>query len=733
LATESPVRDSEFPVSRFESVVRGGSLAFTLIFSGVVLLALVVRLILADRIVTPWIMADELIYSEMAKSFADHGQFLLRDSPSPLNNVAYPVLIAPAWLAESIKTAYGLARLINVVVMVSAAVVVYLWGKRLMPPIYALLGAVLVLLMPSFAYTGVLMTENAFFTTFVFACFVIAVTLERPTLLRQALVLGAIALTCAVRPQGLVLLPIYLAALASKLTFDLRETGSTKGFRYVRDELGRFLPTAITILVLGIGYLVVKTLQGLGLETGLGAYGGVVKVDYDLSNAANWVLDHFAEIGLSVALIPVSALIVLFGLCLRGWVSSSAERAFVAVAGSAFVLVVIQVGIYASRFSLRIEERNMFAVAPLLFLALSLWLARGLPRPRLLTAVAALVPAALLFSLDLQRLLNIGILSDTFGLIPLLRLSGRLEGGVDSVETILWIGGFAAAVAFALLPRRAGSVVLPAAVALFLLVSSYSVFGSIRDHSRATLGLTSPSDPSWIDRRIGPASAAFIFGATPDPLGEAQVMWQTEFWNRSVGPVYTLGAPDPGLTADPATFDALTGRIAPESGGSGRSTRIGYAIAPTTVQLDGRLLAREGRLALYQIDPPLRLATGLGGIYPDSWMGAFAALTHFATPLRRGWLHVRVSREGWGGPSPPGRLTVKLGPLVATGGQPAIGEPATLRRWTVRSGKTKDFILPTPAVPFRLEVRVEPTFSPANYGAPDTRQLGAQIWIQSVS
>jgi 4-amino-4-deoxy-L-arabinose transferase-like glycosyltransferase len=722
-----------FPVSRFEAALREGALAVTLVFAGVVLLALVVRLVLADRIVTPWIMIDELIYSEMAKSFAESGDFVLRDSASSLNNVAYPVMIAPAWLAESIATAYGFARAINVVLMVLAAVPVYFWGKRLMSAGYALLAAVLVLLMPSLTYTGMLMTENAFFTAVVSACFAIALTLERPTLLRQALALIAIALACAVRPQGLVLLAVYVTALALKLAFDLRAPGGPRGLRYVRSELARLLPTAATLAVLGGGYVVMKALQGAGLETGLGAYGGVVKVEYDVSNAFDWVVDHFAEIGLSVAVIPVSALIVLFGLSVRGWASSSAERAFVAVAASGFVLMVVQVGIYASRFSFRIEERNMFSVAPLLFLALCLWLARGLPRPPFLTAVAALAPAALLFSLDLRSLLNIGILSDTFGLIPLLRLSSRLVGGAESAEALMLIGGFVGALAFAVLPRRVAGVALPTVVAVFLLISSYSVFGSIRDHSRATLGLTSPSDPSWIDERIGPHSnAAYIYGVLPDPFGEAQVMWQTEFWNRSVGTAYTLGPSDPGLTASPATFDAVTGHIVPQSAPGG-STTIRYAIAPTTVDLAGNLLAQQGRLALYRIDPPMKLASHRGGIHPDNWMGADAALTHYATPSHRGWLHVRVSREGWGGPSPPGQVTIKIGPLLASAGQPTTGEPTFSRTWTVRSGKAKSFILPTPKAPYRLEIHVEPTFSPVNYGVPDPRQLGAQVWIAPVS
>ena len=735
MATESPARKGEIQLSRWETLVRSGSLEIPLILAGALLAAFVVRLILAQRIVTPWIMVDEFIYSELAKSFAGHGEFLIRETASPFRNVAYPALIAPAWLANPIGTAYDIAHGINAALMVVTALPVYFWGKRLMPPGHALLAVVLVLLMPSLTYTGVLMTENAFFPAFVTTCFALALTLERPTVLRQLLTLGAIALTCAVRPQGLVLLLIYVAALALKLALDLRTPAGPRGFEYLRGQLIRYWPTALAGLLVGGGYVVYKALQGLGLESGLGPYAGVVKVEYDLSYASSWVIDHFAELGLSVGLIPVSALIVLLGGALRGWATSEAERAFISVAASAFVLVVIEVGIYASRFSLRIEERNMFGVAPLLFLALSLWLAQGLPRPRLLTAVAALAPAALLLSLNLKSLLNIGVLSDTFGLIPLLRLSGRLAGGVDSVETIMWTGGLAAAGAFALLPRRVASVVLPTAVAVFLAASSYSVFGAIRDHARATLQLTSPSDPSWIDDRIGHDSdAAFLYGTTADFIGDAQIMWQTEFWNRSVGTiVYPAGFPDPAsLPTRPATFDALTGRISPTPGG-GSLTGIRYAVSPSTVQMAGELLEQRGRLALYQVDPPMRLATHLGGVYPDSWMGGFAALTHYAKPSGPGRIHVRVSRQAWGGESPPGRVTIKAGPLVIKNAQPTIGEPAALRTWTVRSGRARDFILPTPNSPFRVEINIDPTFSPATYGQADTRQLGAQVELRLIS
>jgi hypothetical protein len=734
LATEAPPRQPETRVSRLKLAASEDPFSLVLVLSGGFLLAIALRYLLAREIVTPWIMADELIYSEMAKNFADSGEFLLRERTSPLRNRAYPALIAPAWLAEPMETVYGLARFINVVVMSLVAVVVYLWGRRMMSTGWALLAAALVLLMPSFVYTGMLMTENAFIPTFVAGCFAIALALERPTLFRQALPLAAIALTFFVRPQGLVLLAIYVIALALKLAFDLREPGQGRGFRYLLRELRRFLPTGLTLLFFGVVYVGVKAIQGIPVKTGLGSYSGVVEVEYDRAIATQWIVDHFAEIGLSLALIPVSALIVLFGLSFRGWVSTSAERAFVAVAVSAFVLVVVQVGLYASRFALRIEERNMVCVAPLLLLALCLWLARGLPRPWLLAAVAGLVPAMLLFALDLKALLNIGILSDTFGLIPLLRLSGLLEGGVESIETLMGLAGIAAALAFVLLPRRVAVVALPAGVALALAASSYSVFGSIRNHSERTLALTSTTNPSWIDEQIGSrSSAVYVFGATPDYFGEAQILWQTEFWNRSLGTVYTLGPPDPGLTASPASFDGVTGRITPQFGTRDSAERIRYVVAPRAVKLHGRLLAEQEWLALYQVEPPMRLATALGGVYPDRWMADFAAFTHYATPKRAGSLQVRISREGWGGPSPPGRVTINVGLLGDLNGTPAISYVLGSRTWTVRSGTAREFTLPTPKAPYRLEVRVTPTFSPLDYGQPDSRQLGAQVQISSAS
>jgi hypothetical protein len=733
LATETPLDKSEFPASRFETVTGERSLAVPLLLVGGLLVALITRLLLVRAIETPWIMIDELIYSELAKSFADSGDFAIRDGPRLVNSLGYPALIAPAWFAQSVGTSYEVARAINVLAMVLAAVPVYLWGRRMMSPAYAALASALVLLMPSLIYTGMLMTENAFFIVSVATSYAMALTLERPTLLRQVLVLVGIAVTCIVRIQALVLVPIYAVALALKIVLDLRAPGGPRGLRQVLGELRRYLLSAAVLLVVGGGYVAMNLLQGAPLEEVLGGYGGVVKVEYDVSSAVEWTIDHFAELTFSVAVIPVSALIVLLGLGLRGRATSPAERAFLAVTTSAIVLTVIEVGIFASRFALRVEERNMFSVAPLLFLALSLWLARGLPRPLVLTAAAALAPAALLLTLPLGRLLNIGVLSDTFGLVPLYRLVLRPDVGVDTVRLLMLGGGLAAALAFALLPRRLARVALPSAVALVLALASLAVFDTIRDHSRATLAITGANDPSWIDEEIGSESeAAFLYTANVDPLGEAQILWQTEFWNRSVEPVYRLGPPEPApLSSGVAGLDRLTGRVTLEPAPSSGST---YVVVPSSLQLSGALLAQTPRLALYRAEQPMRFRTMLEGVYADGWMINDATFTQYVTPSGRpGRLRVRVSRESWRGPSVPGRVTLRVGSVVARDGQPAIGRVTSSRTWTVRSRVGRTFLLETPRPPFRLEIHTGSTFSPGDTGSPDTRRLGAQIELELVS
>ena len=80
----------------------------------------------------PFIMVDELIYSELAKSFAV-GPPLLRPRHCRVRGygAVYPILIAPAYAAfDRIPDAYAAVKTINSLVMSLAAIPAYLLARR---------------------------------------------------------------------------------------------------------------------------------------------------------------------------------------------------------------------------------------------------------------------------------------------------------------------------------------------------------------------------------------------------------------------------------------------------------------------------------------------------------------------------------------------------------------------------------------------------------------------------
>jgi hypothetical protein len=457
------------------------------------------------------------------------------------------------------------------------------------------------------------------------------------------------------------------------------------------------------------------------LSTGVGTYQAVFTGGYSFSTIAHWLLYHFAELPLTVAVVPASAFLLLLGIALVSGTANEAERAFLAVTTAALVCLVAEVAAYASRFSFRVEERYMFGLAPLLLIAFAVWLGRGVPRPRALTAIAAAVPALLLLTLPLGRLLNISILSDTFGLIPFLRLSEKLHG-VSDARAILLAGGAVAALAFAFVPRRLAATVLPVAMAAFLILSSYSVHGAIRDYSRGlrdSAGLA--GNAGWIDDAVGHDRAAFLFTPATNIGQESSFLWQAEFWNRSIKDFYDLDIAEPVPLGDTTmlTTERSTGRLVGTNPGITPKDR--YVVTQSGMQLAGRRIATHGPLTLYRIAPPLRLNSLVEGVYGDGWTGADASFTRFTA--FRGTVVVKLSRADWRGPDVSGRVRVELRPLNAKG---SPGRPLQIRTWVAHSGRAQAFRFSAPTRPFQVHVHVAPTFSPSRFGVADSRQLGVE-------
>jgi hypothetical protein len=682
---------------------------------GVVLVAIVFRVLLSRRMPGPWIMADEITYSELAKSFAESHRMLYHGHPRTFQTI-YPIFVSPAWLADPIPTAYGIAKGLNAVLMTLAAIPFWFWARRLMPGVHAFVALVLFLLLPAFVYTNEIMTENLAFPAVLLALFVIALALERPTPMRQLLAVAAIGFACLARLQSLVLLVGLPTAVLLKGLLDAQSAGEKRPWRTMLAVVRQFAWALGVILFGAIGYLVFKLAQGSSPSAVLGAYEGT-QSGYSVSGVARWFVLHVAGLPYSVGLIPVCAFIVLVGLALRrGAVTTPAQRAFLAVSLGVAPWMILQVAAFASRFSYRIEERNLIYLGPLFLLALLLWISQELPRPPVLAAVAVVVPFLLLISLPLETLLNVSIRSDTFSFSPLLRLESRLSGGATDVRILLALGGIVAAIAFLALPRRYAGPVFVVGIAVFLAISSKSAFGGARGLALAERAAPGTTNVNWIDDRLGSDESVVFVNDQPD-TGNPHLLWQTEFWNRSVHPVLNIATPHDVL-GDTATVDTGTGKITPalpEVAKDAAAAR--YAVAPTTTSLAGTVIERTGQLALYRVDSPLRIASSANGIYSDGWTGATASFTRYALPGGR--TGTVVFRFGLPKNVPPERVTLRVG--------------SRTREVAVSPGGTRVVRFTPRRAPFHVDLSVAPTFSPAALGlSPDTRQLGVLASVQSV-
>jgi hypothetical protein len=725
MALDQPVAQRAGSKSAVHASRRWHALAPALIGAGAVLLSVVVHYVLATRLTAPWLMGDELRYSEMAKDFLDQGDLFFREAPSSFAT-AYPVLIAPAWAAGNMETTYELAKAINVILMSCSAIVVFFWTRRLVPPVYAIIAGGLVLLMPTFAYTGMLMTENAALPAFLLAAYVIARSLERPSLAWQLAVFVLIAAAALIRVQVVTLTLVYPTAIALEALFARRS-----GSRTLRESLARFVPSFALILVGAVGYVAFKLLTGRPLASGLGAYDAVGKGGYDLTGVLRWSVWHAGELAFSVGLLPAIAFGVLLAAALgRGGLPSAADRAFVAVATAGTFWFVLQAAAYASRFSGRIEERYMVYAAPLLLIAFAAWLGRALSRTGIAVYAAAVVPALLVMTIPFERLFNLTIVADTFGLIPLMRLSSVL-GGIDDVRIALVLGLALAVIAFFALSMGWARILFPAALSLFFLLSGYTVYGAVEDQSTAAHAATGVPNEDWVDDAVGKSGrVGFVYG--PSVGVNPHLLWQTEFWNRSVRGVYPFETdPSPSYSLDDLTV-AADGRLVPKNGGSPVSEP--YVLAAPGLGIVGDVVEQPGPLALIRVRQPLRVAGAVSGLYPDGWSGPTAALTRYAPrPGGARTMHVRVSRAGWTGQDVPSRVTIAAGPVKMTDAGPTLARTTAKREWVVHSGLTRTFDIPVPRPPFRIEVQVSPTFSPAQFGQPDARQLGVQLGFEAVT
>ena len=591
---------------------------------GLYAVAVVVVLTLALRITSPWIMVDELVYSDTARSVADGAGFAVRGAHASYGYV-YPLLLSiPYALTSRVADAYAIARVLNALLICSVVLPVYLLARRVVRPGAALAAAALAVALPPLVYAGTLMTENVFYPLFAWLALALVAALERPTLRRQLVLLALCVLAFVTRAQAIVL---FAAALTAPLALAWIERGRPR-------RLGAWKP--LYGIVAGVAILVVLGEVALGNSPThvLGGYSVAGHTSYRVWPMLEWIVLHLAGLDLALWVIPPAALIVVVASARH---LDRPLRAFAAATASLTFWLVLEVGVFASRFSLRIEERNLFYLAPLLLIALLAWIERGQPRPPRATVAAAVLAAALPGAMPFLQLLNGNAESDTPFLQPWWYLGNELAGR-GAVAVCVTATSLALAAAFLWLPARFAPW-LPVLVALgflatWLPLEAWPHGFPQRASAAYSSGATKPK--GWIDDAVGrDARVAVLWSGGDDPFR----VWENEFWNRSVRRVYALGNAtlQGGMPETQVVAENATGKLFP-------AVDAQYVLTDSSVQLLGRRVAADPKrnLVLYEVHQPVSVSTHITGWYPppDNWTGPHTTWTR--TECKGGTLRVSI-------------------------------------------------------------------------------------------
>lgn len=703
---------------RARAAARVAAIPTWLVLGALVLVSSVFRYVLARRNPAPWAIPDELIYAEFAKSFAASGEFAIREATGLAGfGPVYPLLLVPAYrVFSNLAQAYAAAKATNCVLMSFAAVPTYLLARRLLARPLALLAAVFALAIPSMAYTGMIMTENAFYPIFVGFVLAVVLALERPTFARQLLVLAALALAVVTRLQALALVPGLVTAIVVFAALETRDEPRER----LRGLIGRLERFAPTWLALGAGTIAViglQELRGQPLRELLGPYSGVVGETYTAGAISRWFVYHLAELDLYLGFVPFAAFALAVWLAWRRG-ESAALRAFTSATLGTGLWLALLVSAFATQPLVQyVEERYLFYLAPLFLIGLLVVVQRGMPRPHPLAATAAGLTAALPGILPLETLVPKSTEGPhTLAFFPLLEL--EVKSGVlpDVVRALVVVAAIAGAALFLLVPARY-AIAFPALVLVFFVVVGRPVQRQMYEHTLGSLqlGMTLGQDREWIDDLVGhDADVPVVWSG----LSELHGVWQNEFFNRSVGRVYDLGVPPPGNLHLPETEVDVQPRTGAIADSAGQKVDARYALTDRAVTLVGSVIARDPVIGttLYRVSSPVEIASLVRGLYPnDIWSGPQLSYTRYR--CRGGRLTVIVESSG---ALFPKRQTITANwagqRLVRTTFVPATERPHLTVPLRPRGGTcTVDFTVTPTAVPASV------------LGNGDPRVLGARF------
>ena len=678
----------------------------------------------ASRHPVPTIFTDELELTQLARSISETGEPARRGDPYGFATlVAY--VLAPVWWLGSATAAYGTAKLVLVLAMTATVFPAYGLARLVVPRWCALAAAGGATVVPALAYSPILVEEPLAYPLATLALWLIARTLVRPSWGR----LAAAAVVCATATWTRTQLAILFAVLALGLLWLAWESGLVRRWRAAWSRWDW-----VGAITLAIGALLAFSALMGHLSTSWRETTFLYKDR--IFEHATWAVGALAiGIGVLPLIVGVAALARP-----KGERRDPETRAFVVTSAAALGTFLWYAGIkgaYVSTvFATYVYERNVIYLTPLLFAATALALTRGVGRPWAI-AVAA---AATLYVVNAVPIVLQYPYYEAHGLAILAfanRELGWSEGKIDDALVVVSLVALAIAVALRLLRRGSlafgalAGVAAVAVVAWSMTTQVYAAEGERILSKQVAGNLARPYD--WVEQATGGRSVVILGQQISDPTN----VWLTEFFNPSVRKMWSLdgtairvGAPI--LTPD---LDAADGTLTPPPG-------TDFALAVNGVALQAPIVARRGNAVLYRLDGrPVKLKEALVGRESDGWIIgssdekiARAAYTRYdVSGDGPGFAVVKLSRVGWC-PSPArrrtGTATARIGPVtIGPDKQPAIARVTDTRTFLVKDCKANGALLSTPSSPWRVEVAIEPTFSPNKLDPDrsDRRQLGAVL------
>ena len=571
--------------------------------TGIVLAAFVLYTWLASLVDVPRVHPDEVRYLIAASSLVEGEGLTLRGEDYGFGPLYALLLAAILSLTSGVDAAYDLFKAANALLFALTAVPVYLLARRLVSPWWAVGAAGLAIAIPSSISVATVMTESLAYLTAAWALYATVVALERPTLLRQLAVLGTVAAAFLTRAQlgGLYLSWLLALGVLWLIAPDRRP-------RTRRDLYGLW-PSALP-LVLAVLLLVGRLLAGASPSESLGAYWELWR-GYDPLQVLKWFVYHVADIELYLAVIPLAvAPIVLWRLLRSGRAGAEREASFAALFLSANAVGLLVVAAFTSTpwgYD-RLHDRYAFYLLPLWLVLFVIWLADGLPRPVVATAIGVGLALVLPAMLPFHQLAN--------------------EAGIDTVPGALWVwieaqvagpgplsgsrllavfvvGLLAAAV---LLPRRLALLVPVAVLAVFAVTAVLAwdrMIGAPEDAVFAG-GL----ERAWVDELVpqdARVTKLYIESeACPTSTLTRHALFLTEFFNQTIdraayiGPSVPDGIPLPGVNVAPGGALELA---------AGEPLVAEYVFTQPGIELDGDRVATgtNAGLVLWRVDGPVRI------------------------------------------------------------------------------------------------------------------------------